>query len=210
MKIILLGDGGHSRVIQEMIESTKAHIISAVLDDKYEWSYERKGIIYGPISLLSDLLDSETKVIIAIGDNKIRKQTTIRLGLEIERYASIIHPSAVVSPTAVIGNGTVIMPQAVINTGAKLGLHCIVNTRAIIEHDNKIGSYTHLSPNVTLTGNVKTGEGAHVGASATIIPGIEIGSWSVIGAGSTVIRAIPPYSKAVGSPSRIIQKIMMT
>lgn len=210
MKIVILGNGGHSRVIQEMIFSIGLHSIEAVLDDKYDHVYQENGITYGPILLLNGMPDPELKLIVALGDNRVRKEVIARLNLESDRYITIIHPTAVVSRTAKIGNGTVVMPQAVINAGAVVGEHCIINTRAIVEHDNQIGNYTHLSPNATLTGSVRTGEGVHIGASATIIPGMEIGSWSIVGAGSTVIKMIPPYSKAVGSPSRIIQERMVT
>lgn len=210
IEIIILGDGGHSRVIQEIIFSVKSYNLYAVLDDKYQVEYRKEGIIYGPFSCLSNLLEQDRKIVIALGNNHLRKNVIDRLDLEEENYATIIHPTAVVSQTATIGRGTVIMPQAVVNAGAVIGTHCIVNTRAIVEHDTLLGDFTHLSPNATLTGNVKTGEGVHVGASATIIPGVEIGNWSTIGAGSTVIRIIPPYSKAVGSPSRIIEKKMAT
>ncbi|WP_404452333.1 acetyltransferase [Virgibacillus necropolis] len=209
MRIIILGDGGHSRVIQEMIFSTSGNEVAAILDDKYEQGFQQKGIIHAPISFLAKLLRKDTKVVVAIGGNKIRKKIVESLNLLPENFLSIIHPTAVVSATAKIGCGTVVMPNAVINAKAEIGMHCIINTGAIVEHDNRVGNYTHVSPNTTLTGNVTTGEGVHVGASATIIPGKHLGSWSVIGAGSTVIEHIPSYSKAVGCPTRIIERILI-
>ncbi|MFD1040608.1 acetyltransferase [Virgibacillus byunsanensis] len=207
MKVIILGDGGHSRVIREMITS-KNYEITAILDDKYEDGFQKKGIIHAPISFLAKLLRHDTKVVIAIGGNKVRKRIVQGLDLSPEIYLTVIHPSAVVSTSAQIGYGTVIMPNAVVNAKAEIGVHCIINTAAIVEHDNKIGDYTHVSPNATLTGNVTTGEGVHVGSSATVIPGMHLGNWSVIGAGSTVIEHIPAYSKAVGCPTRIIERIL--
>ncbi|WP_106496633.1 acetyltransferase [Lentibacillus sp. Marseille-P4043] len=209
MQIIILGDGGHSRVIQEMIFADRNYEIAAILDDKYEQGFQQKEIIYAPTSFLVKLLRPNMKVVVAIGDNKARKKIVQHLKLLPKHYLSVIHPTAVISSSAAIGCGTVIMPNAVINANAEVGMHCIVNTGAIVEHDNTIGDYTHVSPNATLTGNVSAGEGVHVGSSATVIPGKHLGSWSIIGAGSTVIEHIPAYSKAVGCPTQIIDRIVM-
>lgn len=204
MKIILLGNGGHSKVIQEIISSLKVHKIIAILDEKFEYEKRDNGIIYAPFSSIKNLMENDARVVIAIGDNLSRKKIVSTLKLKEEQFISIIHPSAIISESATIGKGTVIMPKSVINADAKIGKHCIINTGSIVEHDNIIGDYSHVSPNSTLTGNVTLCEGVHIGASATLIPGIRIGEWSVIGAGSTVIQNIPSYSKAVGNPTRMI------
>jgi acetyltransferase EpsM len=204
--IVIIGEGGHSKVIQDIITAVNDYIIIAILDEKYEYIQKREEILYGPISA-APIIENDfknIKFIIAIGNNQVRSEIVKRLRLQKDRFATLIHPSAIISPSASIGEGTVVMPNCVVNANAKIGKHVIINTGAIIEHDNHIGDYAHISPNATLTGNVYIGEGAHVGASATVIPGIKIGEWSIVGAGSTVIRAIPPFSKAVGSPTRLI------
>ncbi len=206
MKVIILGNGGHSKVIQEMLVSLKYEIIG-ILDDKYEDEKKENGIVYAPFASLKNLLNGNVKVVIGVGENSSRKHIVETVNISQEQYLTVIHTSAIVSPSAKIGNGTVIMPKAVINAEAKIGKHCIINTGAIVEHDNLIDHYTHISPNATLTGNVSLGEGVHIGASATIIPGINIGKWSIIGAGSTVIKHIPSYKKAVGCPARIIKSL---
>lgn len=209
MKVIILGDGGHSRVIQEMLERLGTDEVIAILDDKYTQGFQRNGVIHAAISFLWNLLRSNTKIVVAIGNNEIRKKIVDELNLPPSLYLSVIHPTAVISTSSMIGSGTVIMPYAVVNAKADIGRHCIINTAAVVEHDSEIGVYTHISPNATLAGNVSTGEGVHVGSAATIIPGKHIGRWSVIGAGSTVIETIPGYSKAVGSPARIIERILI-
>jgi acetyltransferase EpsM len=207
IKVILIGDGGHSKVTREIISRNGAYSIMAILDDKYDCEERVSGIIHGPVSMIDLLIDEQTKVVVAIGNNSVRKKIVEKLTLSRDAYLTIIDPSAVISETAVIGHGTVVMPNAVINADAVIGDHCIINTGAITEHENKVEDFAHLSPNATLTGNVSIEEGAHIGAAATIIPGVTIGKWSVIGAGSTVIKDIPSDSKAVGSPARIIKKV---
>lgn len=205
--MIIIGDGGHSRVIQEMVRAEGKHGIQAILDDKYKIGFQKDGVIYASISFWPKLIHRDTRVVIGIGDNKKRMEIAERLDLPEEIYVSVIHPKAIVSPSARIGKGSVIMPNAVVHTNAAVGRHCIINTGAIVEHDAVAGNFAHVSPNAILTGSVTCGNGVHIGASATVIPGKHLGSWSIIGAGSTVIEHIPAYSKAVGSPARIIERM---
>ncbi len=205
MEVILIGNGGHSKVIQEMIRSLNFKII-AVLDGKYTEHIRENGVEYAPIESIDKYLKPEVRVVIAIGDNASRRKISDQLSLHPEQYLTVTHPSAIVSSSASIGVGTVIMANTVINAKAIIGNHCIINTGAIIEHENKVDNYCHVSPNATLTGDVSTGEGVHIGASVTVIPGISIGSWSVIGAGATVIKDVPSFSTAIGCPAKIIRR----
>lgn len=205
--IALIGEGGHSKVIKDMIRSSNQYSIIASFDDKYD-SLKKEDIYYGPLSTIKDLLkEKEFQLVIAIGNNEIRSRISEKLQLDIHYYATVIHPSAIISTSATIGNGTVVMPNTVINADTRIGNHVILNTGAIIEHDNFIADYAHISPNATLTGGVHVGEGTQIGAGAVVIPGKSIGEWSMVGAGSVVIQDIPSCSTAVGSPARVIKQV---
>lgn len=209
MKIIILGDGEYSKVIQKMIFLKKEYEVVAVLDDKHKQGFKLNGIIHAPIFCLWRLLRNDTKVVVAIENNKNRRKVVKNLELPPECYTSIFHPAAVVSKISSVGYGTVIMPHAVINANAEIGMHCIIKTGAMVEQKNDIGDYTHISSKAKLAGNVSAGEGVNIGFFTTIVPGKHIGSWSVVGDGSTVIESIPAYSKAEGSPARIVERILM-
>lgn len=204
MKFIVIGNGGHSRVIQEMILSLGKGGIIAILDDRYESEQKLNGVIHAPIKYINGIIKQDMRIIVAIGNNVIRKKITNDLSFPSELYATVVHPSAVISPSANIGFGTVVMPNAVINAGVTIGEHCILNTGSIIEHDNRIGNFVHISPNTTLTGNVYVKEGAHIGASATVIPGKTVHEWATVGAGAIVIHDVEPTSKVVGIPAKPI------
>ncbi|MCM3115093.1 acetyltransferase [Neobacillus sp. MER 74] len=205
MRIILIGHGGHSRVITDIIHSNQGYEIVGFLDDRYDKVKVINNTYCGPISSANRLVENiyDIKFFIAIGNNNIRQSIVNRLNLSDEYFPSLIHNSAVISPSAKIGPGTVVMPNAVLNADSRVGKHCIINTSSIIEHDSVIGDFSHISPGVNITGNVQIGDGSHVGAGSTIIPNIKIGNWSIIGAGSTVISIIPSYSTAVGIPARV-------
>ncbi|QHE59832.1 acetyltransferase [Rossellomorea vietnamensis] len=205
MKVVIIGNGGHSKVVQEMV-IRQGYGVHAIVDDKYESEQIIDGIMYAPLTSIHKVLDQEMKVVVAIGSNVVRKHVVRKLKLPDERYLTVIDPTAVVSNSAAIGYGTVVMPKVVINADAHVHDHCIINTGAVIEHDNSVWDYSHISPHSTLTGNVTIDEGVHIGAGVTIIPGINIGEWSIIGAGATVIRSVPGHSKAVGTPARIINR----
>lgn len=206
MELVVIGEGGHSKVIQDLIRFNKDFKIIAILDDKHKELKLEHDVFRGPVSSAQNfyIKNINIKFFVAIGNNEIRKAIVSKLGLPQESYITLIHQTAVVSPTATIGYGSVIMANAVISSDAIVGNHAIVNTGAIIEHDNVIEDYVHAAPKATLTGSVKVLEGAMIGAGATVIPGKCIGEWAVIGAGSTVIRDIPARCTAVGAPAKII------
>jgi acetyltransferase EpsM len=205
MKIVVIGHGGHSKVIVDMILSTRDNDIVGFLDDKYDGLELIEDIYYGPISSLEELSEKFTdiKFVIAIGDNKIRQSIVQKLDLSNEDYISVKHNTSVISPTAKIGYGVVVMPNSVINADSKIGHHSIINTGSVIEHDSIVGDFSHVCPGATLTGTIELGEGAYVGSGTTIIPNITIGAWTVIGAGATVISDIPAYCTAVGIPAKV-------
>jgi len=207
MKLIaVIGRGGHSKVVQDVIRAMDEYQLIALLDDKYIKPDHKDGIIFAPINHAFELMKAEEEIhfVIAIGSNHIRKQIAERLEAKGARFAVLVHPSAVVSSSVIIQEGTVVMPKAVINAEAIIGKHVIVNTASIIEHDNHIGDFAHISPSSTLTGGVAIGEGVHIGAGAVVIPGKSVGAWSIVGAGGVVTDNLPEEITAVGVPTRIM------
>jgi acetyltransferase EpsM len=205
--IILIGAGGHSKVIQDCIAAQGVYTIIGILDDRFEESFEENECIYGPLNHIDSITKLHQNVVclVAIGNNSIRKQIVDKLqGLTSLSFGTVIHPSATVSPSAAIGEGTVVMPNVVVNADSKVGKHSILNSGCIVEHDNILGDFVHISPNVALTGSTTIGEGTHVGAGATTIPSTIIGDWVTVGAGAVVINQIPSGKTAVGVPAKII------
>lgn len=191
--INIYGAGGHAKVIKDIIEA-QGDRVEVFFDD-----HPKTDSLHGIEVRKSTVLDNFDELIIGIGSNQIRKLLANKYKL---RYAKAIHPSAIVSPSASIGSGTVIMQGAIVQSDAQVGAHCIVNTGATVDHECKIEDFVHISPHATLCGNVSIGEGSWIGAGAIVIPGIKIGKWCTIGAGSVVIRDVPDDSVAVGNPCK--------
>ncbi|OAS17195.1 acetyltransferase [Paenibacillus oryzisoli] len=203
MNIVVIGEGGHSKVIRDIIRSKPLNQIVAMLDDKYSELTYREGMYQGPISAAHQLRDlgRELKWVVAIGNNEIRKSIVMKLGLPYEDYVTLIHETAVISPSATLGHGSVIMANAVIHADAHIGHHTVMNTGSIVEHDCQIADYVHIAPRATLTGAVVIQEGSMIGAGATIIPGKQVGEWATVGAGATVIHDVPSFRTAIGTPA---------
>jgi sugar O-acyltransferase (sialic acid O-acetyltransferase NeuD family) len=114
------------------------------------------------------------------------------------RYATIVHPGAIVGREVVLEEGSQIMAGAVVQPGSRIGTNAIINTRASVDHDCQVGAHSHIAPGVTLSGGVSIGESCHVGTGATVIQGIQIGAGALIGAGAVVLADVPPGGKALG------------
>lgn len=138
----------------------------------------------------------------SVGDASVRRRLYT---MAVERGMTavvVVHPRAVVSPSAVIGPGTAVLAQAVVNAGALLGVNVIVNTGAIIEHDCVVEDHAHVATGARLASTVRVGRGAHVGAGATVRQRISIGEAAVVGIGAAVVADVPAKGVVVGVPAR--------
>lgn len=192
--INLFGASGHAKVIMDIIKA-QGDETGLLYDDNPHCSE-----IHNRPVLSASESNIEAPLIISIGSNKIRKLISERYPIQ---YEKAVHPSAIISPSATIGQGTVVMQGAIIQADASIGKHCIINTGASVDHECVIDDFAHISPHATLCGNVHIGEGSWIGAGTTIIPGIRIGKWCIIGAGSVVVHDVPDGSTAYGGPCRI-------
>ena len=204
--LYVIGAGGHGKVVVSTLLECGFAVDGALDDDAAKTGTT---ILDIPViqTIESFILRKETaRAICAVGENKNRKELSVRLAASPLEWITAVHPAAWIHSSVRLGEGTIVFAGAVIQPDTVLGAHCIVNTGALIDHDSVIGNFCHLAPGCRITGGVSVGEGAFLGAGATVIPGVVIGSWSAIGAGSTVIRDIPPGATAVGSPARIIKR----
>ena len=196
-KIYVYGFSGHGAVVADVARACGYGEVVFLDDSKFD----------GKNVLKFDPSLEKADVIVAIGDNKIRRILQERVKNVGFGVAHLIHPSAVVSASAQIGEGAVVMPNAVINARVVIGEGAIINTGAIIEHDCEIGDFAHVSPNAALAGGVIVGAYTHVGIGSCVIQCVKIGANCVIGAGSVVVRDIAAGSVAYGNPARERRKL---
>ena len=196
--IYIYGASGQGKVIAEILTAAKVDF-DAFIDDKPLLGFFNKTVASPSI------ITQDDNLLIAIGDNKTRKLISEKW--KGNKFLIAQHPSAIISPSATVHEGTVMMANVTINASSYIGKHVIVNTNASIDHDCEISDYVHICPNVALAGNVSVGEGTQVGIGSCVIQGVKIGKWAVIGAGTVIIEDVPDGAVVVGNPGRIVKYI---
>ena len=204
-EVIILGAGGHAKVIAEIITKCGDNVIG-FLDDNDEIKGKK---IYCDKKVLGKITDinkyKKYYIINGVGNNEFRKKIDKKYP-EINWYTAI-HPSAIVANDVEIGCGTVIMPGTIINPGTSIGKHCIINTGSSIDHDNIIEDYVHISPGAHLAGTVKIGFESWICSGATIVNNITVANNSIVGAGAVVIRDITEEKNTyIGVPAKVLEK----
>lgn len=195
----LYGASGHAKVIIDIAKANNIEVEGLIDDNE-----AIKELCGYPVSLSSDI-NRESEFIISIGNNEIRKRIANQYKVT---YKTLIHPSAVISPSAKLSEeGSVVMQGAILQAEVEVGKHAIINTACSIDHECKLGDFVHISPNSTLCGNVHIGDGSWIGAGSVILPGVTIGKWCTIGAGSVVSKNIPDYTLASGNRCKILKTL---
>lgn len=199
-RLIIIGAGGHGKVLCDIAEKLNKYDGIAFLDDNAEG--ERLG--YPIIGKVSDAekYTSDGEFIVAIGSAEARGRIMDSLASIGARLATLVHPSAVIGLGVTLGEGSAVIAGAVINPMAKIGRGCIINTRASVDHDCEIGDLVHIAPGATVAGEVKIGARTWIGAGATVINGVSISADCTIGAGAVVVKDITEVGTYIGVPAK--------
>jgi len=203
-QIVLIGGGGHARVLIDLISVMGVYEIAGIMDNQLEPGLEILSVpVLGGDDLLPALIARGIHAAcIAVGsikDNSKRRdlfKMIKDLGMDIPE---LIHPGAVVSALSTsISEGAQVMAGAVIQAGSRIGENSIINSGAVIEHDCTIGRNVHICPGAVICGGNVIGDNSFIGAGATVIQSLEIGRDSVVGAGALVYRSLPEGALARG------------
>ncbi len=195
-RIAIIGAGGHGAIVADILGDRAAGFV----DD----APALHGTTVLGLRVFASLDEIEHDgVIVAIGDNVVRRRLTERAVRAGESLATAIHPSASVARSAGIGAGSMLCAGSIVLPRVTLGHGVILNTKASVDHDCVIGDFTHIAPAATLGGRVRVGIDTLIGPGATIVSGVSIGSRTVIGAGAVVLRSVPDDVTAWGVPARI-------
>lgn len=211
--LFLVGAGGHCKVVADVARAVGFELVGvvdlnpALIGQPAEpggavvsWHQPE---FFAHIQAHGRLPEGADAVFVSVGYNDIRMRLIAQL--EALSQPTLLHPGAILSPSASVGAGSVVLPGAVLNAASRVGQGVIVNTGAIIEHDCVVGDGAHLSPHATLCGGVTVGQRAWIGAGAVVIPGVTIGEGAIVGAGAVVIRAVGAGETVVGNPARVIR-----
>jgi sugar O-acyltransferase (sialic acid O-acetyltransferase NeuD family) len=198
MKVLLWGAGAHGRVIHDLADACGYSDI-AFVDDQA--SAER---VCGCRVLMPDdhRIGDYRHFIVSVGDNQLRArcfEAGLQRGLE---PAVLIHPSAVISRSAILGRGTMVLPLVVVGSGVAVGENCVLNTACVVEHDSRVSNHVHISPGAIIGGEVTVEAFAHVGMGARVLSRLGVGSGSVLGAGAVAVKDVAAGWIVTGIPAQ--------
>jgi sugar O-acyltransferase (sialic acid O-acetyltransferase NeuD family) len=209
MNIVIVGAGGHGKVVLDILQYDRSiHPTGFIDDNRHSHGKLVDGIpVLGDIAALKKILVLHhiEGAIIAVGDNYTRARIYSRLKDMGIKIVNAVHPGAILARDVELGEGIVIASGAKINTGTKIGNNVIINTGVIIDHDNVIEDHVHISPGVKLSGNVTIKKFTHVGLGVTVVSRITIGENVTVGGGAVVLEEIPGNTVAVGIPAKVIK-----
>lgn len=202
MKLAILGASGHGKVVADTAECCGWQTVE-FFDDA--WPGLQKNAVWSVVgdsaALMARLADFDG-VVVAIGNNCIRYAKLLELQAAGACVVTVVHPGAIVSRYAAIGQGTVIFAGAVVNAKACIGQGAILNTGCSIDHDCALGDAVHISPGARLAGGVYVGDLSWIGIGACVRQLVRIGERVMVGAGSAVVSDIPNDVTVAGVPAK--------
>lgn len=201
--LVVFGAGGHGKVVCDILLS-RGDVVAGFLDDHRPAGEIVLGLpVLGGAAWLARPENRGARVALGVGDNAARERVANACVEAGATLVAAVHPQAVVSRSASIGEGAAVMALAVVNPDARVERGAIVNTAAVVEHDCVVGAFAHVSPNSVMGGACRVGALAQLGIGASMLPGTSVGDRSIVGGGGLVVRDIPPSSIAFGVPARV-------
>lgn len=201
--LIIIGNGGHASVLTEILFAQDSRIIGFTTPTAEENHF---GLTYlGTDDVISQYSPADVELVLGLGmlgPTSVREKIFNDFKEKGYSFKTLVHSSAIISPSARFGEGVQILAGTIIQTGTVIADNTIVNTGAIIDHDGQIGAHVHIAPGTKISGVVQIGNSTHIGTGTTIIQSIEIGDGCLIGAGSVVVKNIKSHVRAFGVPAK--------
>lgn len=206
--IIVLCAGGHSKVLINILLDCNEEIIGIVDQDPAKHGSQLLGIpVIGDDQLVMTHAPDAIRLVNGLGSAHSlnpRRALFEKFSAAGYRFASVIHPAAIISREVTLGEGVQLMAGVTLQPGVSIGSDTIINTGATADHDCHIGAHTHVAPGAVICGNVHLGNEVHLGSGSTIIQNIRIGDGALIAAGSVVTCDLPDGSRVAGIPAKEI------
>ncbi|MFK8016109.1 MAG: acetyltransferase [Gammaproteobacteria bacterium] len=203
LDLVVVGGGGHAREVFWLAsQSNQSFRLLGFLDDARVDEPTVNGVKHlGAVERCIDY--AHASFVVAVGAPRVRRDLVQRLqSCGIERFATLIHPSATIGSGVSIGAGSQICAGVRITTDVHIGDHVIVNQNCTIAHDCHIANLVTLAPMVALSGNVHMEDGAEMGTGAVVHQGVTARRGAAAGMGTVVLKDIDADELVIGNPAR--------
>lgn len=204
--LVIVGAGGFARETAELVSAINAverrWALRGFIDDDPGLHGTR--VCGLPVLGPTDAIEDRDAVTVCVGNPRnftSRARIVDRLDLPAERYATLIHPTAVLPGSVRVGEGTVIHALTVATGWSTIGAHVAIMPATVITHDDVIGDFATVAAGVRLAGGVTVETGAYLGSGSLVREDVTIGAWSLVGMGSVVTRSVPPGEVWAGVPA---------
>jgi sugar O-acyltransferase (sialic acid O-acetyltransferase NeuD family) len=199
LEVLIYGGGGHATMCIDLLRRLACFRVVGIIDDRLEIGSQVMGVpVVGTSEDLRRLHDGGVRFAVngvgGVPDTRTRRATFDRLKAVGFVLPNLIHPTAIVEPSAVLGEGNHVMAGALVGSQARLGDDCVVNSGAIVSHDCDLRDHAHVAPGAVLGGGVLVGEGALVGMGVSVYMRVRIGEWSVVTNGVSLFADVPPHT----------------
>lgn len=186
-RLLVIGAGGHGRSVAEAVLLGGVYQLTAFLDDGAGRPHSVWDVpVWGTTAELAACRGRVDAVVVAIGRNDLRQDLHTRVRAAGLALATVVHPSAVVSPRAVLGEGCTLMAGAIVGTQAQLGEGVIVNCGAVVDHDCRVEAFGHLGVKAGMAGGSVLGAGAWMQAGSSLGYGVTVPAGVVLRPGESV------------------------
>ena len=208
--LLILGAGGHAKVVAETALASGVASSVAFLDDRCNGPDTCLPVlgwpVIGPLALAlqADTNSQFDAAVVAIGNAATRLYWIQELQAAGFDLPVLKHPTAWVSPFAQLGPASVVFAQVAVQAQALIGKGAILNTGCSVDHDAQLADGVHLCPGSRVAGDVKVGARSWIGIGASVIQQVRNGSDVTVGAGAAVIGDLPSSVTAVGVPARVV------
>jgi sugar O-acyltransferase (sialic acid O-acetyltransferase NeuD family) len=210
-EIYIVGAGGFGREVADIVRAVNAAAAEPVFciagfvdDDETLWGEAANDVhVIGSVESLRELAVGGARpyAVMAIGNPQVKRTIAERLGDSVA-WETVIHPSAIISPYAEIGEGTIVNAYSFVKCNVVMGKHCCLNSTSSIGHDAVLGDYVSVMCHCDITGADKLEEGVYIATSVAIIPGVTVGKDAFVGAGSVVLKDVEAGTRVFGQPAR--------